>query len=121
MDKGGSCVALLTNLCKAFDCIVNDGFSYEALKVAHSYVTDRKHRTKIKNFFSNFIGFLVGISQDSILGPLLFNIYIYDIFFFIEENVTSYADHTTPYSNGDNVVTVLEDRKTKGKSLTGFQ
>ena len=58
MDKGKSCAALLTDLSKAFDCIVHDfliakleayGFSYEALKVMYNYLTDRKHRTKVNN------------------------------------------------------------------------
>ena len=39
-------------------------------------------------------------------------------FLFVEEdNVTSYADDTTPYSNGKNVVTVLENIETKGKEV----
>ena len=43
---------------------------------------------------------------------------ICDLFFFVEEdNVTSDADDTTPYSNGKNVVTVLENIETKGKEV----
>ena len=51
MDKGKSCTVLLTDLSKAFECIVHDfliakleayGFSYEALKVMYNYLTDRK-------------------------------------------------------------------------------
>ena len=52
------------------------------------------------------------------LDPDLFNIYICDLFFSVEEdNVTSYADDTTPYSNGKNVLTVLEYIETKGKEV----
>ena len=112
-DKGKSCAALLTDLSKAFDCIVHEfliakleayGFSYEALKVMYNYLIDRKHRTKVNNSFSDFIDLLLGVPQGSILGPLLFNIYICDLFFFVEEVIfTSYADDTTPYSNGKNV------------------
>ena len=72
------------------------------------------HRQKIQNrishSFSNFIDLLIDVPQDSILGLLLFNICICDLFFFVEEeNVTSYADDTTPYSDSDNAVTILED------------
>ena len=56
MDKGKSCAVVLTDLNKAFDCIVHDflvakleayGFSYEALKVMYNYLTVSKHRTKV--------------------------------------------------------------------------
>ena len=92
MDEGKSYAALLTDLSKAFDCIVHDFLI--VLKV-------RKHRTKVNNSFSDFIDLLLVALQGSILGPLLFNIYICDLFLFVEENnVISYADDTTPYSNG---------------------
>ena len=100
MNKGKPCAAILTDLSKAFDCLVHDfliakleayGFFYEALKVMHNYLRDRKHRTKVNDSFSDFIDLLLGVPQGSILGPLLFNIYICDLFFFVEEdNVNSY-------------------------------
>ena len=112
---------------KAFDCIVDDfliakleayGFSYEALKVMYNYPADRKHRTKVNNPFSDFIDLLLGVPYGSILGPLLFNIYICNLFLFVEEdNGTSYTDDTTPYSSGKNAATVLENIETKGKEV----
>ena len=63
-----------------------------------NYLSGRKHRTKVNNHFSEWAGILSGIPQGSILGPLLFNIYINDLFYFIrEDRVTNYADDTIPY------------------------
>ena len=127
MDKGKSRAALLTNLSKAFDCILYNfliakiegyGFLYKALKVIHNYLSDRKYRAKVKDSFSNFIDLLLGVLQGPILDALSFNIYICDLFFFVEEdNVTSYAYDISPYSKGKNVVTVLENIETKGKKV----
>ena len=94
MAQGKSCAALITDLSKAFDCIVHDvliakleayGFPYEALKVMHNYLTDMKHRTKVNDSFSDFVDLLLGVPQGSILGRLLFNIYICDLFFFVKK------------------------------------
>ena len=90
----------------------------------YNYLTDRKHRAKVNNSFSDIIDFLLGswlptdFPQGSILGHLLFNTYICDLFFFVEEDtVTSYADDTTPYPNGKNAVTVLKNIETNGKEV----
>ena len=94
MDKGKPSVVLLTDLSNAFDWILHDllvakleayGFSYQPLKFMYSYVTDRKHRTKLNNSFSDFIGLLLGVPQGSILGPLSFKIYICDLFLFVNK------------------------------------
>ena len=79
-------------------------------QVIQSYLTYRKQTRKINNCFSEFIDFFIGDQQGSI--SLFFNIYICDLFFFTEDEIaTSYADDTTPSSNGNNVVTASEDRE----------
>ena len=129
MDKDKSWAVLLTDLTKAFECIVYDFliakleaycFSYEALKVMQNYLIDRKHRTKVRYSFSDFIDLLLCVPQDSILVLLLFNIYICDIFIFVEEdNNVSYADNTTPYSK--NQICYNSSREYRNKRKGSFQ
>ena len=108
LDNKNKFGALLTDLSKAFDCLNHElliakldayGFDHVSLNMILSYLSGRKHRTKVNNCFSKWTEITSGIPQGSILGPLLFSIYINDIFFFIhEDRVASYADDTTSYS-----------------------
>ena len=132
LDNGGSCGALLVDLSKAFDCIVHDlllaklstyGFDYNSLKLINSFLSGRKFRTKIGSSYSPYLDLLVGVPQGSILGPLLFNIYMCDLFLCdCETNIINYADDTTLYAcepNMDLVLSKLE--KDTSTVFTWFQ
>ena len=90
---------------KAFDTINNDlliaklhayCFSKESLKLIKSYLTNKWQRTKLDAGFSKWSEILLGVPQGSVLGPLLFNIYINHLFFLtVKTNVCNYADDTT--------------------------
>ena len=114
--------ALITNLSKAFDCISHDlliaklnayGLSLSALKLVHSYLQNHKQGTKIGSSYSLWEEIVSVVPQGSILGPLLFNIFLCDLFLSIENKYfTNYADDTTPYvigNNPDEVVSELKD------------
>ena len=118
LDNGKIAGALLTDLSKAFDCLNHNlliaklhayGFDYNSLTYINSYLSDRKHRTKVNNSFSSWASITSGVPQGSILGPLLFNIYMNDIFFFINETkLTNYADDNTPYSINTNIEDLIK-------------
>ena len=127
VDKGGTFGALLTDLSKAFDCMTHDlliaklhalNFDMNALNLIFDYLTGRKQRVKINSSFSSYLDIFQGVPQGSILGPLLFNLFLCDLFLFVEEvNIMSYADDSTPYVGSENVDVTPEKLEKKGKVL----
>ena len=66
-------------------------------------------RVKLGNVFSEWTEISLGIPQGSILGPLLFNIFINDLLMFVEKTqICNFADDNTIYSCGDSSETVTE-------------
>ena len=77
-----------------------------------SYISNRKQRTKVNNTYSTFSDIIFVVPQGSILGPLLFNICIYDMFYDNTDcDIASHADDNTPYCSSfslDKVINKLE-------------
>ena len=131
--KWGFAGLLLTDLSKVFNCINHKlliaklhvyGFNIKSLEFIHSFIHDRIQRVKINSSISHWSNVESGIPQRSIKGPLLFKIYICDLFFDITEiDIANYADDTTPYALDlklENIVKLLKENADLN-FLTGFQ
>ena len=114
--------AILMDLSKAFDCLNHElliakldayGLGRSALEFIYSYLSARKQHVKVNGSFSNWRETNLGVPQGSVLGPLLFNIYINDMLDLMEDaEICNYADDTTIYvvsDKIDDVVRRLED------------
>ena len=118
MEKWRKCLhenkvvgAVLMDLSKAFDSLPHDlhtaklhayGFSNETLMLLVSYLTGRKQCVKNNNMFSFFNQIISGVRQRSMLGHILFNIFINDIFVMLStDDVHNFAD--------DNTITALSE------------
>ena len=85
IDKGKYLEALLMDLFKTLDCLSHDlliaklhvyVFDLPELRLIQSYLSNRKQRTKINVTHSSLEEILFGVPQGSVLGPLLFNIFL---------------------------------------------
>ena len=102
LDNGEYVACLSMDLSKAFDCLphcltICKLYSYgvfrEACTLIASYLRGRKQRIKLGNSRSEWAELLKGVPQGSIHGPLIFNIFLNDIFYFVSNSdLYNYAD-----------------------------
>ena len=105
LDSHQHAAAILMDLSKAFDCLPHDllieklrayGLAPDAVALMSSYLSDRVQQVRLGSHASTWEKIIKGVPQGSILRPLLFNIFLNDIFHFIKQAVIyNYADDNT--------------------------
>ena len=112
VGNGGAFSELVTDLSKAFDCLSYglliaklDAFCFDNsyLKLIQSYHSNRKQAVKINGKYNLWSEILFRLPQVSTLGSFLFNIFMCDMFYSLENfDIANYADDSTPHCAGKN-------------------
>ena len=106
VDKGKEVRAVFCDISKAFDRVWHKGLLHKmsgigcsdnVLKWFASYLSGRRQRVVLNGQASDWTPVLAGVHQGSILGPLLFLLYINDIVKHIGCSIRLFADDTSLY------------------------
>ncbi|KAK0142318.1 putative RNA-directed DNA polymerase from transposon X-element [Merluccius polli] len=112
LDAGGIVGAVFLDLKKAFDTVDHQvllsklsffNFSTETVEWMRSYLVNRKQSVRIGNTQSTYLNCNIGVPQGSILGPILFSLYINDLPSICPTvSIQMYADDTVLYIHTKN-------------------
>ena len=84
-----------------------------------SYFTNRQQRVRVNSKFSMWVEIISGVSQRSILGPLLFNIFLNDLFLFVENSdLSNYVDDDTLFNSGNDLEKVKQTLRQEFEIVT---
>ena len=117
LDDGKEIRVIFCDISRAFDRVWHRGLLHKLESIGiggpllmwlASYLQDRKQRVVINNSFSDWKNINAGVPQGSILGPLLFLIFINDIVDDIQSTVKLFADDTSLYLIVDEPNTAVE-------------
>ena len=120
-DKGEEFGTFFTDLSEAFDCIDHNlliittklfwyGVTPKSLKLIFSNLSNQTQGVRINNSYRRKSEIKYGVPQGLVLWPLLFNINLIELFLESEDdNNSSYADDTIPYSCAQDMSSVISE------------
>ena len=130
LDKSLLTGAVLIDLSKAFDRMLYGlliaklhayGLSFDTVTFLNSYLKDRKQNIRINNIFSAFQNILSGVPQGSILGPILFNIFLNDLFLCIKKSdLHNFADENTIIATCNTLTGLLKTLEQESESAVSW-
>ena len=109
-DASDEIRAVFLDISRAFDRVWHDGLIYKLKKIGvggdminilNSFLEDRTQRTTIDGKFSEWVEIGAGVPQGSILGPILFLVYINDIVEIVDSDIRIFADDTFIFRPAD--------------------
>lgn len=122
LDQNMFAGLIAMDLSRAFDVIPHGlliakvkayGFSLHSCEMLLSYLKNRKQRVKIGDMCSVWVTPCKGVPQGSILGPLIFNIFMNDFFdISLKSQIYNYADDNTLCLIGNNITQLRSNLET---------
>ena len=98
------------------------GFDLNSLIFFYSYLENRKQNVKINNTYSVFQVLLSSVPQESVLGPILFNIFVNACLLMSTKNseLHNFADDNTIISSSDTLSQLIQDLQSEANKATDW-